>query len=146
MVDVAELLRAQEREKRDRAAEVRKRRAAEVDEKEKGAGLVWILYMRFARRSEVRRLPPPSPRLALSFSRPLVPRTDELRAMARRRGTLGHQGRPGRLCKGAQVPARDLAGVRGVRSVSSLPSSLRSHTRADTESPPCLPPPPSHQR
>lgn len=53
MVDMAEVLRSQEREKNDKEREVRKKWAKEVEEKEKGAGLVWVMYMRFGRRSEV---------------------------------------------------------------------------------------------
>lgn len=139
MVDVAEVLRGQERERQAKEREVRARRQKEVDEKEKGAGLVWIMHMRFARRSEVRVRSP----LRLPTARHA---DDEASA---RPPFLGHQGRPRRLCQGPQVPPRDLAGLRGLRSVRTCARGGKhsSLTAADTHTaalllvptlPPCL--------
>lgn len=58
-IDVAELLRGQERERQAKEREVRASHQKDVDDKERGAGLVWIMHMRFARRSEVHCLPSP---------------------------------------------------------------------------------------
>ena len=51
--DLAEVKRAQEEERRTKAEEIRTRREKETEELEKGVALVWIMYMRFARRAEV---------------------------------------------------------------------------------------------
>lgn len=52
-MDSAETKRSQGEEKRKAEEEIRERRSKELEEAEKAAGLVWIMYMRFARRSEV---------------------------------------------------------------------------------------------
>lgn len=52
--DLAEVKRALEEERKTKAEEVKVRRERETEEMEKGVALAWIMYMRFARRAEVR--------------------------------------------------------------------------------------------
>lgn len=52
-MDAAETKRSQDEERRLKEDEIKERRGKDLEEAEKAAGLVWIMYMRFARRSEV---------------------------------------------------------------------------------------------
>ena len=45
--------RALEEERKSKAEEVKVRREKETEDMEKGVGLAWIMWMRFARRAEV---------------------------------------------------------------------------------------------
>lgn len=55
-MDAAETKRSQDEERKKVEKEIREKRGKDLDEGEKAAGLVWIMYMRSARRSEVRHL------------------------------------------------------------------------------------------
>ncbi|CED85090.1 mRNA cleavage and polyadenylation factor I complex, subunit RNA14 [Phaffia rhodozyma] len=51
-LDQADIMRKKEEDRKAKEASVRMRRAKEVEDAEKGLGLVWIMYMRTVRRSE----------------------------------------------------------------------------------------------
>ena len=101
--DLAELKRAQDEERRAKADEIRTRRDKETDELEKGVALVWIMYMRFARRAEVR------PLQSAVFEVDL----DDLTRLVFSPGSAGHQVCAVHLPEGAQVCVPRVASVRG---------------------------------
>jgi hypothetical protein len=89
-------------QRRSKAEEVRVRRERETDELEKGVALAWIMYMRFARRAEVR--PTWVCLIVCSLADDFCCALSYL---------AGHQGCSIDLPKGAQVCASCVAGVRG---------------------------------
>jgi hypothetical protein len=112
-MDAAETKRSQDEEKRKVEEEIRERRGKDLEEGEKAAGLVWIMYMRSARRSEVGRL---------FLSAPL-----RYVAAAHKASSPSHQGhqiRPSSLLESSKVHRPRLAGLRSFRSVPAVPSPL----------------------
>ena len=138
MIDIAEVLRGQERERQAKEREVRGRQQKAVDDKEKGAGLVWIMQMRFARRSEVRPALGPCPqrvmiRLALADHRlclhrvsraagPSLPRPASFRTQPGRssRRQVSRPALPAR-----RLPSRPLTPISHLSSPDRVPLQQR---------------------
>lgn len=55
-IDTADLKREQDEKRRSVESSARQKHATEISELDKAVALVWIMHMRFARRSEVRQL------------------------------------------------------------------------------------------